>query len=445
MRSLFLKIFFLYWLANLIMFATVFVIIRWTNVGANMRPPPLEMMDRALAEEAVDRLDVEGPEALAAHIAKLRDTIGVRLYVFDAQGREIAGQPVSAAVKEQDAASGIDVAGTDGAAYRAVVVPPQPPFWRRALPFLVLAIALGGVSYWLARHVAAPVQRLRAVSQQLGHGDLTARVGPAVSRRKDAIGGLGRDFDLMADRLHALVESHQRLLRDVSHELRSPLARLRVALGLAEAQAGPAAAEALQEIEGEAGRLNDLIGRLLTVSRLDAQSAAMERVPLDLAELVRRIAEDGDYEAQSQGCRTRVVRCDACTLGADADLLHSAIENVVRNAIRYTARGTEVEISLARVEGCAVVAVRDHGPGVPAEALADIFRPFYRLGDARDSASGGAGLGLAIAQRAVAVHDGTIWALAAPGGGLIVELRLPVGGPGAGVDALIASVRTADR
>jgi signal transduction histidine kinase len=241
---------------------------------------------------------------------------------------------------------------------------------------------------------------------------------------------MGHDFDEMASRVETLVGAQTRLLRDISHELRSPLARLRVALDLARKRAGPAAEGDLDRIEREAKRLNEMIGQLLALSRWesDLNGSGLERV--DLAALVREVASDADFEAQGRNCSVVVSQCDGCEIQGTPALLRSAVENVVRNAVRYAPDGTAVSISLRCPEGAgageAIVEVLDVGAGVPEEALADIFRPFYRIDDSRTRETGGAGLGLAITERAVRLHGGTVSAANVPGGGFVVGLRLPL-------------------
>jgi two-component system sensor histidine kinase CpxA len=238
-----------------------------------------------------------------------------------------------------------------------------------------------------------------------------------------------RDFDRMAERIEALMDSQSRLLKDVSHELRSPLARLSVALGLARQRATPEAESALARIELETDRLNQLIQRLLTISRLETGADGIRKARLSLRELVENVAHDAEYETQGRGCLVSAEPTDEYPVEANPDLLRSAIENVVRNAVRYTANGTTVEIRLQRRIGDQgediVVRVLDSGPGVPDEALEQIFQPFYRIDDARNRQTGGAGLGLSIAERAVRLHGGTVRASNRPEGGLEVEIRIP--------------------
>jgi len=300
---------------------------------------------------------------------------------------------------------------------------------------LLAVVLVAGIGcFALARYLTSPVRRLKHAARQLAAGDFSARAGPKLASRRDEIGELGRDFDRMADRIESLLTSQKRLLQDVSHELRSPLARLNVALELAARDAGPAASPALARVGLEAQRLNDLIGQLLTLVRLERGSAQLTMPTVDLCALVEEVAADADFEASALNRHVRVVRCDPCTVNGSSELLRSAIENVMRNGVRYTADATEVEVSLsaspsAVVEGgpaiAAVLEVRDHGPGIPEESLTRIFQPFYRVSDARDRGSGGSGLGLAITERAIRLHDGTVEASNAADGGLIVRIKLP--------------------
>lgn len=314
--------------------------------------------------------------------------------------------------------------------------PPRPfgPFSEhprvQVLRILAVLLTAGMLCYWLARYLVTPVVKLREVTRQVSRGDLSARVGPLIGKRRDEVGALGRDFDAMATRIETLVNAQHRLIRDISHELRSPLTRLRVALELVRRRAGPEVLAGLDRIEREAESINEMIGQLLSLSRLESGTDGLKNVEIDLCALVHEIADDADFEAQSRDSSVHMTSCEECTTTGVAELLRSAIENVVRNAVRYTAAGTEVEITL-RCEGLdgerdAVVSVRDHGAGVPEEAIEEIFRPFYRVEDARDRESGGTGLGLAIAARAMRLHGGAIKAANVPDGGLMVEMRLPL-------------------
>jgi two-component system sensor histidine kinase CpxA len=336
----------------------------------------------------------------------------------------------------------------DGKRYTMVLeLPPGRRifFGPHEIPGLGITIAIvssGLICYLLAWSMTSPVTRLRKAAQSLAAGDLSARAGAPVGGRSDELAELMRDFDRMAERIEGLVDSQSRLLKDVSHELRSPLARLSVALGLARqraaSEAGPEAAPelelALNRIELEADRLNQLIQRLLTISRLESGTDGLHKTTLSLRELVAQVAHDAEYETPGRGCRvTAEATADAAdefVVEADPDLLRSAVENVVRNATRYTAEGTTVEVRLERRRAAngeeeIIVRVLDSGPGVPDEALSKIFEPFYRLDDARNRQTGGAGLGLSIADRAIRLHGGQLRASNRKEGGLEVEIRIP--------------------
>jgi len=312
-------------------------------------------------------------------------------------------------------------------------LPPSPSgfFSARSVPGLWILIAVvssGLVCYPLARYMTRPVVKLRAAAQKLAAGDLSARAGTSESRRKDEIAELVRDFDSMAGRLQAMVKAQSRLWSDISHELRSPLARMSVALELARQRSGPGVSGALERITLESERLNELIGRLLTIAKLDSGDDKIEKTTVHLEELISEVVIDAEFEAQSRQCHVKFAAREDFALLGSATLLRSAIENVVRNAVRYTKEGTNVEISLMDDDraNSALLAIEDSGPGVPPDAVDKIFRPFYRIDDARGRQTGGVGLGLAITERSVLLHGGTVRALNRPEGGLRVEIRLPV-------------------
>jgi two-component system sensor histidine kinase CpxA len=250
--------------------------------------------------------------------------------------------------------------------------------------------------------------------ERFGAGDLAAR---AEMNRRDELGELAETFNRMADRIQTLLAAERRLLLDISHELRSPLARLAVAVELA--RSGEDRGGALDRIQKEADRLNALVGELLQVTRAEGDPASLRREPAPLGELVRDIVEINRIEANARGCELKLEVSGAATIEGEPELLRRAVENVIRNAIRHAPRGTAVEVT---VRGSSI-SVRDYGPGVPEQALARIFDPFYRCENDRDRSSGGVGLGLAIARRAVELHRGRITARNA-NPGLLVEITL---------------------
>ena len=296
------------------------------------------------------------------------------------------------------------------------------------VPVTVLLIALAvsaAVCFVLARYLAAPVDRLRLATRRLANGDLNVRVLPAL-RRRDDLGLLAADLDAMAERLRQLLDGKQQLLRDVSHELRSPLARLQLALSLA-GRDRDATERHLARAILEANRLELLLARTLKLARLEEPSSPLAQESIDVAALLRTIAADVAIEADAQGCHLALRLAGPLPVQGDEELLRSAFENLLRNAVHYSPHGGEVAIEArATAERRIEVTVRDQGPGVPTKDLVLIFEPFYRVGAAREHRSaGGEGLGLAIAARAIALHGGKISAANATGGGLLVSVSLP--------------------
>jgi len=466
MKSLFLKIFLSFWAAQalfLVLAILVTIALRPARHGIESQGPQI-------LAEVVNAYQSGGERGAHDYLEELWHTQHVRAFVFDPSGHELAGRPVPPWI--EDVRQGAPPRGgplhrrswmdnllpdrimrqaltLDGKRYTMVLeLPPGPRvfFGPHDIPGLGIAIAVitsGLMCYLLAWSITSPVTRLRKAVQSLAAGDLSARAGAPVGGRRDELTELMRDFDRMAERIEGLVDSQSRLLKDVSHELRSPLARLSVALGLARQRATPEVEGSLNRIELEADRLNQLIQRLLTISRLESGTDGLRKTMWSLRELVEQVARDAEYETPGRGCRvttnaTADATADAADeflVEADPDLLRSAVENVVRNATRYTAEGTTVEVRLERQQGAngngdeIVVRVLDSGPGVPDEALPKIFEPFYRLDDARNRQTGGAGLGLSIADRAIRLHGGQLRASNRKEGGLEVEIRIPAAPP----------------
>jgi len=280
------------------------------------------------------------------------------------------------------------------------------------------------VSWLLSRMFTRPIRQLQQTASRLGSGRMDTRAPQALAGRGDELGELTRSFDAMATQLQGLMESHKQLLRDVSHELRSPLARLTVALELARDTAGNAAQDDLQRIALEAGRLNELIGEVLSLARFEQGAIVAEMTELDLAALLIEVISDASFEAEAAGKRVETDTLPGCRIRADRRWLQRALDNVLRNAVRHTADGTAVRVDMHHTGDGISITVRDHGPGVPEEALAHLFEPFFRAEEARTRSGGGYGLGLAIAQRVIDMHGGSIHARHAEGGGLAVTITL---------------------
>jgi two-component system, OmpR family, sensor kinase len=288
----------------------------------------------------------------------------------------------------------------------------------------LLAAAL--TSLLLARYVSSPIVQLQKASRALAAGALDTRVGRPFTRRKDEVGTLARDFDAMAERIQALVTDKETLLRDVSHELRSPLARIRVALALAQRRADSAAQPDLARIEREAEKLDELVGQVMTLTRLRTATAP-PREALRLDSLVREVVDDARFEHPQAGIEYSASG-EVKILGDPAGL-KSAVENVVRNALIYSGSSKPIEVRIETNGREAAVRVLDRGPGVPESELTRIFEPFYRTDQSRDHAQGGQGIGLAITARVMELHNGSVGAKNRVEGGLEVALKLPLDRP----------------
>jgi len=451
MRSLFLKIFVSYWIA-LALFIVLALLVA-TALRPSREISTLQALQSKFITDILQAHQTGGEAATWRYLRTAHENYHVRLFLFDSQGKDILQRKPP---EWMDRARRGDLhtadtfwgrfrpmqflrasgPGPDGQQYTLITeLPPEENvvFGPRGVPglgFLIGIISSGLVCYVLARYLTSPIRQLRAATQLLADGDLSARAGGPQSRRHDELAELMRDFDRMAERLQKLINAQRRLLSDISHELRSPLARLNVALELARQRSGPDASSALERIDREAARLNEMIQRLLTIARLEGGDESIPKSPIHLEQVIQEIARDASFEAQNRHCQVEVIVVDHCVVNGSVSLLHSAIENVVRNAVRYTQPSTTVQVRLEKGHGVrgpeAVVRVTDLGPGVPPDTLEKLFRPFYRIDDARGRETGGVGLGLAITERAVTLHGGTIRAANRPQGGLMVEIRLPL-------------------
>jgi two-component system, OmpR family, sensor histidine kinase CpxA len=467
MKSLFLRIFLSFWVAQ----ALIIVLAVLVTLALRPRSSTWESLRTTALNDAVAAYERGGDAELRKYFDELDATQHVRAYLFNEEGTEVShrtppewairvasGQPraprdgilIPAPPVQRDSRS-----SSDGL-HRYTLVMGLPPGPRvfigpHGMPmrWLIIAVICSGlVCYLLSWYLTKPIVKLRAAARKLAGGDLSARTGAPASNRRDEVSGLMRDFDGMAERLQILMKAQSRLLNDISHELRSPLARLNVALGLARQRSGLNNEEMLERIELEASRLNELIGRILTLARLEDGEQKVPQTPVPLDELVVNIAEDAKFEAQARHCHVETTIPDGdWGVRGNASLLHSAVENVVRNAIRYTHEGTTVNIELSAKETAtgpeAVLDVSDSGPGVPADSLSKLFQPFYRVDDARGRLTGGVGLGLAITERAVRFHGGKVSAHNRPQGGLRIEIRLPLIHAGQGKVAATEPVASA--
>jgi two-component system OmpR family sensor kinase len=453
LHSLFTRIFLSFW-AAIVLIAAGAVALTAINFAADSGRPAV------VTNQAAEVLRRDGLEGLKTWLAEHnRRNRGLRTLIIDATGHDILGQKLPLPRRggrgpppdrgpplrpfgpgdgpPPDGFRGPPwslIRAADGTTYHVIFDPPPrlspfaPPFsWSVRLGLLALALGVSGlVSSLLAFSISAPVRRLQNAAHTLSAGNLDARAGPAVAARRDELGVLGREFDSMAERLSALIGARQRLLRDISHELRSPLARMEMAIGLAR-QDPVSTPEQIDRIEREAERLDRLIGHILDYARLERDPATFTFEAVDLPELIRQIVHDAEFESQSPPGRLRFTPDDAATLRGDAQVLHAAIDNVVRNALIHGDPRMPIKVALTADAEHLHVSIRDHGPGVPEAELTRIFEPFYRAGrlDSKHVSTEGTGIGLAITQRAAALHGGRVTARNADGGGLLVTITLP--------------------
>lgn len=445
MRSFFWKIFLSFW-ATMALIVVGAVVASAVTIGHRLEALQ-DSRPAQLAVGAGTALGQGGRAELTRWLAQETDSIdNLRIFIVDEHQQELLDRWVprrplrrlrelerlqqGLADNYRPARFAPQLTGPEGETYTVLLLQRRSgPFGLIGVPgvpgtTLLLALVVSGlVSLLLARYFARPVVRLQAATRALATGRLDARVGAELRGRKDELATLATDFDDMAERLQQLLDGQRRLLRDVSHELRSPLTRLKVALGLA--RRGDGVSAQLDRIDVEADRLEALIARILQLARLSAEDSAPAMAALDLVELVDAVVEDARYEGEPRGVEIAWRHLDSATARGDAELLASAVENVLRNALRYAPADSRVDITLDREGNELRLAVRDRGPGVPEPELARLFEPFYRVAEARDRGSGGDGLGLAITARVAALHGGRVAAVNAEGGGLGVTIILP--------------------
>ena len=450
MQRLFLKIFLWFWLTVILTgISLVLAFILQPRGVPSQWNALLADSTRYIGSGAVRALEDGGAPAASEYINRLSQDAHIHACIFDRTGQVLAGEycseftgmvrqvaggelsnsttsrglaRIATAIKGSRGSTYIYASGLPAGPRAALGIAPAAVLFRAGMALLVSSL----ICYLLTLYLTTPILRLRSVAQQIAAGQLSMRAEPAMEARRDELGDLVRDFNRMADKTEQLIHSQRQLLYDVSHELRSPLARMNVALDLLRGRVHED--PALDRIEIDLQRLNEMIGRLLTIAKLEATSTLQTSESVDLAELLASVTTDANFEAQEKGSHVEILQTADLTILGDPNLLRSAIENVLRNALRFTQPGTTVEATLqtnSAIGSGATLSIRDHGPGLPENELTNIFKPFYRVTDSRSRDSGGAGLGLAITERVIRLHGGSIQATNDPNGGLRIEMIFP--------------------
>jgi len=397
------------------------------------------------SEEASLAYEKGGATALSSYLGSQHSLYPQLNFYFVRKGRDlVTGVDRSGLLRMAQSrwsflavASPIVIAVPSPASPDAFIIDAPPDNVMFYLDYYLLLLGAITILCWgLALQFASPLNQLAEIVRRFGVGDLSARVR---WRRHDGIGDVGRAFDQMAERIEKFLTAERRLLQDISHELRSPLARLSFAAELA--RTSPDREAAVLRVNKEIDQLTDLVQSLLQVTREEGDLSARKLESVAFDSLVQALLEDCEIEATARGCRLVSAGSSGAELLADPVLLRRALENILRNGIAHAPSGSRVEVALQTAAGNACVTVRDYGPGVPEEALTLIFKPFFRVDSSRNAESGGVGLGLAIAQRAINVHYGRVWAEnAAPG--LRVFVQLPLDRLSAKIGGSAAVVRT---
>jgi len=454
MHSLFLRIFMLFWAAMALIVGGSMAI-TFTIAAHEYEAPELQRRP-SVAIQASQVLAQGGAAALEHWLGAHKNAIPDRdLYIIGPDGADILGRHLSESATRRLEFFNRDefmnrggpmrpgnfrpsrvapqIVGPDGAAYTVLLVPRRPSiFGALSLPGIsltILCIALivsALTSWWLAQHLSAPIRRIQAGARALASENLDVRVSAGLEERRDELAVLARDFDAMADRLRANRSAMTQLLRDISHELRSPLARMRVALGLARQPAADVPRQ-IDRLEREIERLDSLISQVLKLARLHGTDAPFARETFDLDEVIDEVVRDASFEGAAQGCRIDLHGTANAAISGSRDLLRSAIENVLRNAVRYSPPQSPVDVRVGHAPDGVEILIQDRGPGVPEGDLERIFEPFYRVAESRDRDTGGEGIGLAITAQVMKAHGGSAAAANGPAGGLEVRLSLPPG------------------
>ncbi len=451
MKSLLVRFFLSFWLIIGLTIGTAAIGGYWYAERVQNAYDNFELGDSILDASAA--LKSAGREGLKIWLRNFPQTGGLKVLVIDRQGRELLGRHVPPQMRRMldrnrrfmpppdrmrhdpdnlmRARPLSQLIGPDGQRYILVVVPARSEMFAeyglspRSMLLILALLVSALVSMLLARTMSRPVRELQKTTRSLAEGDLEQRVSSSVGKRKDELGQLARDFDIMADNLQRTAAQQLELSRNVSHELRSPLARLRVALELARRKAGDLTE--FDRMDAETERLDNLIAQILKFTRLDSL-AEQDKHVASLNDIITDVVADVRYESNSSGISDVSIKADfssSISLLMHEASIKSAIENILRNAIKHSGSGARVEVSLRReYPDTAIITFDDSGPGVPDDDLERLFEPFFRSRNTQND-NEGTGLGLAIAARAITLHGGSIRASNRSSGGLTVTIELP--------------------
>src|SRR6266404_3390388 len=456
-HRLFVKIFSWFWVTALVIIGIIFVGRRVMDLRPIESSSMYASVASMLAAEAARAYESGGPAGFTRFASSLAGDHKSQLFLLDEFNKDVLSRAISRETLRLASEAGKDqlvtkyiplyervaaykFVSSSGRPYTLVLYEHSAPLnltgmlLSAGIPFLLgLLFDVTVLCFWLAYHIAAPIHNIQSAARRVAQGDLSARVPHAVSLRRDELAALAMDFDSMVERIEVLIRTQKNLLNSVSHELRSPLARLNVCLAMIRKQTPAEAIETCERMERDVARIDTLMGQLLTLSRLEAGLSSGERENVNFTLLVQEIAADGNFEAAALGKLVTLEAANPVVLeNADALALRSACENIVRNAIHFTRPGTKVQVARG-IDNAAsgpqvILTVRDEGPGVPKDALQNIFLPFFRT-NGPERQSEGNGLGLAIAHEAIRLHHGSITASNLSPKGLEISVLLPPSDP----------------
>ena len=442
MRSLYWKIFAFFWLTLIITAGTV-VTLTSTIIENRQQIESHQIIEMGV--HLADEYEEDGRHALDHELKELDFRFGIQAFMLDAKNRPISRvnlpkdwlsftQPLTPKRFKDRSLRGLKayrISSSSGTLYTMVARVDRDSryaYWTSHLPALQLFIALiivGLLTAFVTWRITKPLALLRRATNAFARGKFDARVDEQVICRKDEISQLGNSFNNMAERIAMLLSNQQRLFRDISHELRTPLARQQIALELLARKLPDDDRASIDRIEREIGRMNELIDQVLTLLRLEQGEQAVNKEDYDIGALITQLVNDASFEAQDED-KISLNLPDQTKLNGCPELTSRCLENIVRNALRYTGDDGQVHIDVSKGKEWLEISVKDDGPGVPEAALKHLFEPFYRVEDDRNQQSGGYGIGMAIAEQAIRSQGGTIVAANRPEGGLQITIRLPL-------------------